>query len=164
MNTNKSAGKRSPVYLAISVTATILFWQVLSDYIVQNKFILPSFTDTVTAFISLYTAGTLGVDILTSLMHFAIGLGLSLLIGVPLGICIGWFERVNQLLDPLIEIIRPIPPLAWIPFAIVWFGLTDFSAGFVIFIGSVFPILINTYEGFKSVPRVFVESGYPFSL
>jgi NitT/TauT family transport system permease protein len=71
----------------------------------------------------------------------------------------GWFERVNRFLDPIIEIIRPIPPLAWIPFAIVWFGLTDFSAGFVIFIGSVFPILINTYEGFRNIPKVFVEAG-----
>jgi len=159
MNTTKPAKKKSPVYLIISITVAIVFWQILSDYIVQNKFILPSFTDAVLAFIALYASGVLWIDILTSLMHFGIGLALALVIGVPLGICIGWFDKINQLLDPLIEIIRPIPPLAWIPFAIVWFGLTNFSAGFVIFIGAVFPILINTYEGFKSIPRVFVEAG-----
>ena len=159
MSTTKTAEKRSPLYMVTSIAAAIIFWQVFADYIVHNKFILPSFTDAVMALISLHTAGTIWVDVWTSLMHYAIGLALALLVGVPLGVCMGWFERVNRFLDPLIEIIRPIPPLAWIPFAIVWFGLTDFSAGVVIFIGAVFPILINTYEGFKSVPRVFVEAG-----
>ena len=152
-------GDRSPLYLVISLSAAVILWQAISDYIVQNKFILPSCTDAVMALIQLHTSGTVWIDVWTSLMHFAIGLLLAILIGVPIGICIGWFETVNRFLDPVIEIIRPIPPLAWIPFAIVWFGLTDFSAGFVIFIGSVFPILINTYEGFKSIPRVFVEAG-----
>ncbi|MFH0967901.1 MAG: ABC transporter permease [Methanobacteriota archaeon] len=159
MTTTKTAGKRSPIYLVTSIAAAIIFWQVLAVFVVQNAFILPSFSDTVMAFISLCIKGTIWVDVWTSLVHFAIGLALALFIGVPVGICIGWFERVNQMFDPLIELIRPIPPLAWIPFAIVWFGLTDFSAGFVIFIGAVFPIIINTYEGFKSVPRVFVEAG-----
>jgi NitT/TauT family transport system permease protein len=59
----------------------------------------------------------------------------------------------------VIEILRPIPPLAWIPFAIIWFGLTSYSAGFVIFIGAVFPVIINTYSGFRGVPRIFVEAG-----
>ena len=159
MSTIKTAEKRSPVYLVASITAAILVWQILADYVVRNAFILPSFTDACTALLALHGTGAIWVDVWTSLMHFAIGLLLALLIGVPLGICMGWFDRVNRFLDPLIEIVRPIPPLAWIPFAIVWFGLTDFSAGVVIFIGSVFPILINTYEGFRNVPRVFVEAG-----
>jgi NitT/TauT family transport system permease protein len=159
MSTNKSEEKRSLLYLVTSIGTVIIFWQVLAEYGVHNKFLLPSFTDTITAFVALHNAGAIWVDVWTSLMHFAIGLALSLMIGVPLGICMGWFERMNRLLDPVIEIIRPIPPLAWIPFAIIWFGLTDFSAGFVIFVGAVFPILINTYEGFRSIPRVFVEAG-----
>ncbi|HWQ68078.1 MAG TPA: ABC transporter permease [Methanospirillum sp.] len=159
MDTSKTVPKRPPVYLAASLTASIILWQIVADYIVQNKFILPSFTDAVIAFIQLHQTGTIWLDVWISLLHFGIGLFLALLVGVPMGICIGWFERMNRFLDPLIEIIRPIPPLAWIPFAIVWFGLTDLSAGFVIFIGAVFPILINTYEGFKSIPRVFVEAG-----
>jgi len=159
MSRTKTKDKRSPVYLVTSIAAAIIFWQALADYGIHNKFILPSFTDTLAALVALHSGGTIWVDVWISLIHFFIGLALSLLVGVPLGICMGWFDRVNRFLDPLIEIIRPIPPLAWIPFAIVWFGLTDLSAGFVIFIGGVFPILINTYEGFKSVPRVFVEAG-----
>jgi NitT/TauT family transport system permease protein len=159
MGMRKKTGKYSPVTLVISIATSIILWQIISDYIVSNKFIFPSFTDAVAALLRLHQSGTIWIDVWTSLMHFGIGLILALIIGVPIGICMGWFERVNRFLDPLIEIIRPIPPLAWIPFAIVWFGLTDFSAGFVIFIGAVFPILINTYEGFRSIPRVFVEAG-----
>jgi NitT/TauT family transport system permease protein len=70
----------------------------------------------------------------------------------------GWFKKVNRAVDPVIEILRPIPPLAWIPFAIVWFGLTHQAAGFVVFVGMVFPIVINTYTGFKNVPKVNVEA------
>lgn len=150
---------RSPGYIIISLSALLIFWQILADVIVQNPFILPSFTDVIEAFYELILKGTLLMDFTVSMIHFFYGLGLSLLIGVPIGILIGWFPVANRLLDPIIEIIRPIPPLAWIPFAIVWFGLTDLAAGFVIFIGAVFPVLINTYEGFRNIPKIFVEAG-----
>lgn len=152
-------GARSPGYIVLSLLAVIIIWQILADIVVKNSFILPSFVDIVIAFRDLIATGTLEQDFLVSMLHFFIGLGMSLLIGVPIGILIGWFPVANRLLDPVIEIIRPIPPLAWIPFAIVWFGLTDLAAGFVIFIGSVFPVLINTYEGFRNIPRIFVEAG-----
>ena len=98
------------------------------------------------------------VDTLYSLMHFSIGLVAALAIGIPVGMIMGWFRSVERVFDPLIEIVRPIPPLAWIPFAIIWIGLNPFGAGFVIFIGALFPIIINTFTGFKSVPRIYVEA------
>lgn len=150
---------RSAGYTILSISCVIIIWQLIATYVVHNPFILPSFTDVLLAFYQLIQSGTLFTDFVVSMEHFLIGLGLSLLIGVPIGVLIGWFPTANRLLDPLIEIIRPIPPLAWIPFAIVWFGLTDLAAGFVIFIGAVFPVLINTYEGFRNVPRIFVEAG-----
>ncbi|MDD1723505.1 MAG: ABC transporter permease [Methanospirillum sp.] len=152
-------GTRSPAYILLSISAVIILWQAIAVFIVGNRFILPSCTDVLTAFLRLVVSGTLPEDFVVSMIHFFTGLGLSLLIGVPLGIIIGWYPLANRLLDPVIEIIRPIPPLAWIPFAIVWFGLTNLAAGFVIFIGAVFPVLINTYEGFQNIPRIFVEAG-----
>jgi len=70
----------------------------------------------------------------------------------------GWFRTFDLIIDPMVEILRPIPPLAWIPFAIIWFGLTNEAAGFIVFVGAVFPILINTYVGFRNLPKVYVES------
>ncbi|WP_094226825.1 ABC transporter permease subunit [Methanolobus psychrotolerans] len=98
------------------------------------------------------------IDLIYSLVHFWIGLLSALIIGIPAGMIMGWFRTIERIVDPLIELIRPIPPLAWIPFAIIWIGLNPFAAGFLIFIGAVFPIIINTFTGFKSVSRVYVEA------
>jgi len=141
-----------------SLICALIIWQVVAEYVVMNRFILPSMTDVLSSFIALVESGVVFIDIGVSLIHFAIGMGAALLVGVSLGIAMGWFKTIDQIADPIIELLRPIPPLAWIPFAIVWFGLTQVSAGFVIFIGAVFPILINTYTGFKGVPKIFVEA------
>ncbi|MDD5143514.1 ABC transporter permease [Methanoregula sp.] len=144
---------------ALAIVCTLIIWQFIATVIIRYPFILPAPTDVFSAFISLIQKGDIFIDLGTSLVHFAIGLGLALIVGIPLGIIIGWNRRIEALADPVIELLRPIPPLAWIPFAIIWFGLTSFSAGFIIFIGAVFPIIINTYSGFRGVPRVFVEAG-----
>jgi NitT/TauT family transport system permease protein len=143
----------------LAIIAALLFWQAMATLVVKNPFILPSPVDVINAFLDLLKGNTLLKDIGVSLLHFGIGLGSALIIGIPIGMVMGYYRGVDAFLDPLIEIIRPIPPLAWIPFAIVWFGLTNASAGFLIFIGAVFPILINTYAGFRSIPRIFVEAG-----
>jgi NitT/TauT family transport system permease protein len=141
-----------------AILLALVLWQFVAAVIIHYPFILPAPTDVLTAFISLLQDGTLLLDTEASLIHFGIGLGLALVIGIPLGIAMGWNRRFEAFIDPIIELLRPIPPLAWIPFAIIWFGLTAFSGGFIIFIGAVFPVIINTYSGFRSVPRVFVEA------
>lgn len=141
-----------------SVALAVIIWEIIAR-IINKKYILPSFTEVVTAFLELVSEGELYRDIITSLNYFAIGMGVAIAVGIPLGIMMGWFKTIDKAVDPIIEMIRPIPPLAWIPFAIMWFGLSKYAAGFVIFVGAVFPILVNTYTGFKNTPRVLVESG-----
>lgn len=143
---------------AFSLIIAIAIWQLVADRIVQNKFLLPSFYDVVISFFAIVKSGLIFADALTSLLHFSIGIIAALVIGIPLGITMGWFKKADRAIDPIIEILRPIPPLAWIPFAIVWFGLTHQAAGFVVFAGMIFPIIINTYTGFKNVPKVYVEA------
>jgi NitT/TauT family transport system permease protein len=143
---------------ALAVILILIIWEVIAAVIIRYPFILPSPTDVLFAFLDLLKNGTLFLDFEASLVHFGIGLGVALIIGIPIGISMGWSRRFDAFFDPIIEILRPIPPLAWIPFAIIWFGLTIYSAGFVIFMGSVFPIIINTYSGFRSVPRIYVEA------
>jgi NitT/TauT family transport system permease protein len=144
-----------------AIIAVIILWQIIAEFWVDDAFILPSFTDVLDALykVTFGPNGTLFPDIYKSLIHFAMGIGAAVIIGIPLGIAMGWFRDLDTALNPIIEIIRPIPPLAWIPFAIIWFGLTDASAGFIIFIGAVFPIFINTYTGFRNVPKIFIEAG-----
>ena len=158
MNINLVEAIRKNGLEILSISAVIVIWQLFADLVVNNKLLLPSFTDVLFSFFKIIQNGTLLTDLSISLLHFGLGILSAVFIGIPIGVAMGWFKSVNRATDPLIEIVRPIPPLAWIPFAIVWFGLTHVSAGFVIFIGAVFPIIINTVEGFKSVPRVYVEA------
>ncbi len=143
---------------ALSIAFVLVIWQFTAERIVQNKLLLPSFYDVVLSFFAIIKSGLIFTDTMTSLLHFGIGIAAAFVVGIPLGIVMGWFKTANRAIDPIIEILRPIPPLAWIPFAIVWFGLTHQSAGFVVFVGMVFPIIINTYTGFDNVPRVHVEA------
>jgi len=144
---------------ALALVLALVIWEIYAALIVRNSFLLPSPTDVLFAFFSILDKGILLADFTESFIHFGIGLLMALLVGIPVGIAMGWSRKFDAFLDPVIEILRPIPPLAWIPFAIIWFGFTAYSAGFVIFIGAVFPILINTYSGFRSVPRIYVDAG-----
>lgn len=140
----------------LSILALIGLWQ-LAAVSINDTLILPSFVQVVYALTKSWQA-ILMEDLPVSLVHFGLGMLGGLLIALPVGMLMGWFRAADRVMDPIVEIVRPIPPLAWIPFAIVWFGLTDQAAGFIIFVGAVFPILINTYVGFRSLPRVYVES------
>ncbi|MDD2474169.1 MULTISPECIES: ABC transporter permease [unclassified Methanoculleus] len=154
---NKKTQKRLLGIASIIVVAVI--WQIVAEYVVGQSFILPSVSDVLGAFVELLESGTFLTDTMVSLEHFGIGLIVALLLGIPIGVLMGWFRVADFLLDPIIEILRPIPPLAWIPFAIIWFGLTSQAAGFVIFAGAFFPILTATYSAFRGIPKVYVEAG-----
>jgi NitT/TauT family transport system permease protein len=141
---------------ALSLLGFIVIWQIAAIY-VSDPLILPGPLLVLRA-LSQSWETILTVDMPISLVHFALGMGAGLLVGLPIGVAMGWYRTADQVLGPSVDVLRPIPPLAWIPFAIVWFGLTNEAAGFIIFIGAVFPILINTYIGFRSLPKVYVES------
>jgi NitT/TauT family transport system permease protein len=134
----------------------VVVWQIAA-IAVDDPVILPSPIQVLGAFQASWQT-ILTKDLPTSLLHFATGMIAALLIALPIGMVMGWFRLADELLDPIIEVIRPIPPLAWIPFAIIWFGLTNAAAAFIIFMGAVFPVLINTYIGFRNLPKVYVES------
>jgi len=152
----KAVGRRRYGVEIASLFVLVVIWQLAADNLIKNAFILPSFTDVISSFYILRC--DMLHDIRISLMHFGIGMAAGMGVGVPLGVAMGWFRTADRIFDPIIEIVRPIPPIAWIPFAIIWIGLTHTSAGFIVFIGAVFPILINTYAGFKNVPKVLIET------
>jgi len=141
----------------VPLIIVILLWQFVAVYVVKNPSILPSVTAVIFSFYEL--RNYILPDILVSLLHFAIGMVLAFAVALPLAIAMGWFDTAFKAVDPIIELIRPIPPLAWVPLAIAWFHLTHYAAGFIIFIGAFFPILIASYTGFRDVPKVLVETG-----
>ncbi|MDR1855729.1 MAG: ABC transporter permease [Desulfovibrio sp.] len=95
---------------------------------------------------------------LHSLGRVAAGTGLAVLLGIPLGLALGASARFRSVAQPVINFLRPIPPLAWIPLAILWFGLGFASAVYLIFLGAFFPVVLSTCSGVASVERVHVEA------
>ena len=77
---------------------------------------------------------------------------------IPLGIMMGWWRLVRDQVNPIMEILRPIPPLAWIPLSILWFGIGDEQNEFIIFLGIFFPILVNTIVGVKNIDPILIRA------
>lgn len=141
----------------------ILVWQGLSTSGIIPAYKLPSPVEVAAGLIDLVQTGMppghlLHVHIYHSLQRVMWGYALALLTAIPLGLLMGWSGTIRGLIEPLIEMIRPIPPLAWIPIAILWFGIGGKSAAFIIFLGAFFPILLNTISGVHSIDPVLIEA------
>lgn len=93
-----------------------------------------------------------------SSMRVVQGFVLAALIGVPLGLLIGWSKFISQMLDPLIQSLRPIPITAWLPFSIAVFGIRDVGSIFLIFLGGFYAIVVNTTQGARDVDRNLVRA------
>ncbi|RJQ67121.1 MAG: ABC transporter permease [Desulfobacteraceae bacterium] len=141
----------------------LLAWQGLSASGVIADYKLPSPLTVASGLLDLIRVGMppghkLHLHIYYSLQRVLWGYALALLAAIPLGILMGWSRTIRTLLEPLVEMIRPVPPLAWIPLAILWFGIGGKSAAFIIFLGAFFPILLNTVSGVNSIEPVFIEA------
>jgi NitT/TauT family transport system permease protein len=103
-------------------------------------------------------------DIGNSLRRVAIGFGAAAAIGIPLGLALGWYPAADQVVNPVMQILRPISPIAWIPVAIIFFGVGDHAAMLLIFLGAFFPIVVACVNGVSGVPTTFRRAGRNFGL
>jgi NitT/TauT family transport system permease protein len=108
--------------------------------------------------------GFLVKHVVASLFRVTWGYVGAVLVGVPLGILLGWYRRAGLAIAPIFEVLRPISPLAWIPIAILWFGVGDVSAVFIIFLGALFPITLTAMNAVRGVELVHVNAGRNFGL
>jgi NitT/TauT family transport system permease protein len=102
--------------------------------------------------------------IVASLFRVTWGFVLAAVLAIPLGLVIGWNRRADMAFNPLIQLLRPISPLAWIPIAILWFGVGDLAAVFLIFLGCFFPLLLTAVNAVRSIPAVYVNAGRNFGM
>jgi NitT/TauT family transport system permease protein len=99
------------------------------------------------------------LDVAASASRVFTGFAISTLLGVGIGMAIGWSRTVERLIEPVLQVLRPVPPVSWIPLAIIWFGIADKPAIFLVFLGSFFPILLSTIHGVKSCDRNLLRAG-----
>ena len=148
---------------ALAVIAVLLaaWWGTVA---VTNSVIFPTPWKVVTGTLELVRDGTLWGHIGSSLMRVFLGFALAVLIAVPLGLWMGWVQGAYITLNPLFQILRPISPIAWIPIAILWFGVGNASPIFLIFISSVFPMIVQTVVGVHTIERRYLRAAANFGV
>ncbi|MEI7777066.1 MAG: ABC transporter permease [bacterium] len=133
----------------------LIIWQLLSIANVLNPEFLPSPVKVVNEFIQLLFNNNLLGDVLASIQRVLVGFAIASVIGIPLGLLFGVNKKLSSFFMPILEVLRPIPPIAWIPLAILWFGLGDKPAYFLVALGAFFPIFTNTYFGVISLEDTY---------
>lgn len=159
---------------AAAFSAAIALWYVLTTLTgVIGSARFPSPAEVYTAFRQLafdgYADGRLHQHVLHSSKLVLMGFAAAVVAGVPLGLAMGWSRRVEAFVNPIFLTIRPVPPLAWIPLAIVWLGLGDAAKVMVIWFAAFVPSVINSYTGVRSIEPYLLEAsrmlgvrGWPF--
>ena len=148
---------------AMAVIAALLaaWWLIVVE---THSVIFPTPWQVVTGTVELIEDGTLFTHIGASLMRVGVGFSLAVLVAVPLGLWLGWVKGAYSTLNPLFQILRPISPIAWIPIAILWFGVGNASPIYLIFISSVFPMIVQTTAGVHTIERRYLRAAENFGV
>ncbi len=147
---------------SIAVIAFLIFWEASVALGWANPLFTSSPSRIVAAAFEMFRDGSIYPDLAVSGEEFVLGYGLAMLVGVPLGILMGWYSRLNAVLDPFVNALYATPRIALMPLVIIWFGI-DLSAKIaIIFLSTVFPILVNTMTGVRTIDRDFVKVARSF--
>lgn len=142
--------------------ALLAIWWV--TVIATGSVIFPTPWRVVTGIQELIENGSLWRHIGASLLRVGSGFALAVVIAVPLGLWMGWVRSAYTMLNPLFQILRPISPIAWIPIAILWFGVGNASPIYLIFISSVFPMMVQTTVGVHAIERRYLRAADNFGV
>lgn len=140
----------------------ILIWQIAVMF--SSNEIFPTPLKVLIGLFLLIKQGVLIKYVIASLFRVSSGFLLALLIGIPLGLLIGWFSNAYKAFNPLIQILRPISPIAWIPVAILWFGVSDLAPIFLIFLASLFPITTAAMAAVQNIQLVYLRAARNFGV
>jgi NitT/TauT family transport system permease protein len=148
---------------AIGVIAVLVaaWWGVVAA---TQSVIFPTPWGVVTGTLELLKDGTLWRHIGASLMRVGTGFVLAVCVAVPLGLWMGWVRGIYKTLNPIFQILRPISPIAWIPIAILWFGVGNASPIYLIFISSVFPMVVQTTVGVHTIEKRYLRAAENFGV
>lgn len=153
------------LFRILSIVIFVVIWEIMA-LLIGVPYLLPSPIDVAFSFIELLIspgpsgvewAGELMGHTLLSLFRVIIGFAISVVSGTIIGIAMGWWRFIRNLVEPVFDLIRPIPPMAWIPLAMLWFGLGFKPAIFLIWLGTFAPVLLNTIMGVENTSKTLIE-------
>ena len=158
--------RNSPFILSLlAFSIILLLWELTVRFSGWSEHVFPGPSIVIVSFWELIANGTLFKHAVASLFRVTAGFYLAMLFGIPLGIFLGRLETARLFLNPIIHFLRPISPLAWIPLSMLWFGIGDKPAVFLIFLSSFFPLVVSTTIAVSSINPIYfqVASNFNFS-
>jgi NitT/TauT family transport system permease protein len=148
-----------PALVGLCIVAT---WDVMVR--ISHSELFPGPWEVVQGIEEIARKGLLVKYVIASLFRVTWGFALAVVLGVPLGLWMGWFPPAHAALNPWIQLLRPISPIAWIPLSILWFGISDASPIFLIFLASVFPIVVSSGAAVRNLQPTYIRAAENFEL
>jgi len=152
------------VYSGIALAGLLVVWELLARFSGWSPQVFPGPIPVFVSMGELIANGTLLRHTVASLFRITIGFYLAVLLGLPLGIFLGRHKTFNALFNPIVQFLKPISPIAWIPLAMLWFGIGDKPAIFLIFLSSFFPLVVSTTISVSSINPVFFQVAANFNF
>ena len=156
------SASRTAALTALGAGGFVALWAAAALSGITTRAFLPAPWDVVVRFVQLvvepFAGYTLFEHLLSSFQRFAMGFVLAVLVGIPLGLLMAWFKWVDRVVSPAFDAVRFVAPIAWVPFAALWFGTGIGGPVLIIFMGAFPPVLINTYRGAKNVEPKYIEA------
>lgn len=161
----RGGGLSNSAYAMLSVAGVLSFfliWQLLIEFGIVSGRYLSKPTEIVALFIYKMTntnpdGSTIPVSTLASLEVAIVGLLLAIVTGVPIGLLMGWYKGFRKFIKPVFEILRPIPPISWIPLTILWLGIGIKAKAFIIFFAAFIPCVINSATGIEQTNKTLIN-------
>ena len=146
----------------LSVVLALTAWQLVANARIWSVLFLPGPWDVAQAFVQLFQSDDIWLDIATSGEELAIGYGMAIVIGLLIGLLMGWYTRFQYALDPFVNFFYSTPRIVFIPIFILWLGIELQPKIAVIFLGAVFPIIINTMAGVRNTEAALLRVARSF--
>jgi len=141
-----------------SVGVVVIVWELIVYMQLVRSMLLPPPTTVFAKLQGHWQKGYLQIHIAASLQRLSIAFFLAVITAIPLGFLIANFRRFSDYVDPILNLVRVVPPPAWLPFAILWFGIGNPPSIYIIWLGAFFPIVLNTIRGVKDTQQIHIES------
>ena len=142
------------------IAAFLLLWNSVAS---TGKTLLPAPVETLKRLVTIWSGNVakhpMIYHVWISMRRVLMALLVSVVVGIPFGIAMGWNRMFRAIFKPLFEVIRPVPPIAWVPLFTLWFGTNEFSRVAIITMGVFMPIVINSYSGVVMVPEINFQVG-----
>lgn len=148
----------------IGLTLLFIIWEMIILTGKYEEALFPSPLKVCKGIIHLLQDGTLFAHLQVSLLRFVIGYCAAVAAGIILGLIFGWATRLWNIIDPIVQVLRPVSPIAWSPFIVLWFGIGDIPAIVIIFIAAFFPVLLSTVSAVRKVDRTYLKVAANFEM